>query len=96
MVDLVSKADSLVHERDKLENEEHLNEGVYLKLITALILVTVKKLLREVMVATELTRRVETKPRPAPSHLNLHQALTSSGTPCVHKGFLIPPKRERD
>jgi hypothetical protein len=65
-----------------------------LKLITALIIVTVKKQIREVMVATELTRRMETKPRPGPSHLNLHQALTLSGTPCVHKGFLIPSKRD--
>jgi hypothetical protein len=79
-----------------------------LRLITALILVvTVKKLLRGVMVATELTvRTMETtkkprpmemmkKPHPGPSHLNLHQALTFGGTPSMHKGFLIPAKRER-
>jgi hypothetical protein len=60
--------------------KEQLKEGVYFKLITALILVTVKKLLREEMVAKELTRRMEAKPRPGPSHLNLHQASTFGGT----------------
>jgi hypothetical protein len=69
--------------------KEQLKEVIYLKLITAVTLVTVM-LLWEVTVATELMRRMETKPHPSPSHLiNLHQGYNIWWDLLISSGVFI-------
>jgi len=53
-----------------------------------------RKATAELMGTMEMNLRHQSKASPGQGHLNLHQALTFGGNPCVHKGFLIPAKRE--